>query len=80
MKIRNKSILNRRLINAFPKLTSKVKERRNNIKLKTEEVKSEINSKANEFKEELNEKKGEIKENLIQANKKNNDKNNKNKE
>ena len=45
-----KSMLNRRLINAFPKLTAILKEQKKKIKQKTDEVKEELTSRANEIK------------------------------
>ena len=43
-------MLNRRLINAFPKLTAILKEQKKKIKQKTDEVKEELTSRANEIK------------------------------
>ena len=59
--LRGKSILNRRLINAFPKLTSVLKEQSEKIKQKTIDVKEEISTKATELKEDFNEKANEVK-------------------
>lgn len=61
-----KSILNRRLINAFPKLTAVLKEQSKRIKQKTVEVKEEISNKANEMREDFNEKKAEVKDEINQ--------------
>lgn len=44
--LRNKSILNRRLIEAYPDLQAKIKMRKEEIKKKTEAVKEEIKRKA----------------------------------
>ena len=57
-----KSILNRRLINAFPKLTAILKEQGERLKQKTNEVREEITNKANEVKEDFNDYANEIKE------------------
>lgn len=59
--LRGKSILNRRLINAFPKLTAVLKEQSEKIKQKTMDVKEEISTKATELKEDFNEKANEVK-------------------
>lgn len=55
--LRNKSFLNRRLIDAFPKITMISKK----IKEKTAEVKEGIATKANEMKEDFTEKANEVK-------------------
>lgn len=52
--LRGKSILNRRLVNAFPKLTAILKEQSEKIKKKTKEVKEDISNRANEMKEDFN--------------------------
>ncbi len=59
-----KSILNRRLINAFPKLTAILKEQGERIKQKTSEVKDEIANKANEVREDISGYATEMKEGL----------------
>ena len=64
--LRGKSILNRRLINAFPKLTAILKEHGEKIKQKTAEVKEELTNKAMEMKEDLNEKASEVKADLTE--------------
>lgn len=51
-----KSILDRRLINAFPELQAKIKEKKEELKKKTQEVKEEVKQKVEEVKEELNKK------------------------
>lgn len=61
-----KSILNRRLINAFPKLTAVLKEQSKRIKQKTVEVKEEISNKANEMREDFNERAIEVKDEINQ--------------
>ena len=61
-----KSVLNRRLINAFPKLTTVLKEQSKRIKQKTVEVKEEISNKANEMREDFNEKTAEVREEINQ--------------
>ena len=64
--LRGKSVLNRRLINAFPELTATLKERKEKIKQKTKEIKGEIVNKANEVRNDLTDKAGEIKEEILQ--------------
>lgn len=64
--LRGKSVLNRRLINAFPELTATLKERKEKIKQKTKEIKGEIVNKANEVKNDLTDKAVEIKEEISQ--------------
>lgn len=64
--LRGKSILNRRLINAFPKLTAVLKEQSKRIKQKTVEVKEEISNKANEMREDFNERAIEVKDEINQ--------------
>lgn len=64
--LRGKSVLNRRLVNAFPKLTAILKEQGERIKQKTNEVKEEITTKANEVKEEFNDRASEMKEEFTQ--------------
>lgn len=61
-----KSILNRRLINAFPKLTAILKEQGERIKQKTNEVKEGITNKANEVREDLSDYANEMKEGITQ--------------
>lgn len=43
--LRNKSVLNRRLINAYPNLQTVLKKKKEEIKRKTDEIKEEIKSK-----------------------------------
>lgn len=62
--LKGESVLNRRLINAFPKLTAILKEQGEKIKKKTSEVKEEITSKANEVKEDITDYANEVKEGL----------------
>lgn len=64
--LRSKSILNRRLINAFPKLTAILKEQGDRLKQRTNEVREEITNKANEVKEDLTDKANEVKEEITQ--------------
>ena len=64
--LRGKSILNRRLINAFPELTAIIKERKEQIKQKTKEIKGDIVNKANEVRNDLTDKAEEIKEEISQ--------------
>ena len=54
--LRSKSILNRRLVNAFPKLKSTLKTKSEIIKQKTVVVKEELANKANEIKNTIKEK------------------------
>lgn len=51
--LRGKSILNRRLINAFPEFTATLKERKKQIKQKTQEIKDDLEIKAEEVKAKL---------------------------
>lgn len=60
--LRNKSFLNRRLIDAFPNFTAILKEQSEKIKKKTAEVKEDVVNKANEVKEDLTNKVVELKE------------------
>ena len=64
--LRGKSFLNRRLIDAFPKLTAVLKEQSERIKQKTLDVKEELSNKANEMKEDFNEKAEEVKTEINQ--------------
>ena len=64
--LKNKSILNRRLVNAFPKLTATLKEHSEKIKQKTSEMKEEITNKANEMKEDFTERANMVKEEFNQ--------------
>lgn len=60
--LKDKSILNRRLVNAFPKLTAILKEKSEIIRQKTNEMKEDIATKANEMKEDFNEYVNDAKE------------------
>lgn len=62
--LKGNSILNRRLVNAFPKLTAILKEKSEIIKQKTLDVKEEISTKAVEMKEDFTEKANEVKEEM----------------
>lgn len=62
--LKGKSILNRRLINAFPKLTAILKKQAETIKQKTNEVKEGITNKASEVKEDITNKANEMKEDI----------------
>ncbi len=69
--LKDKSILNRRLVNAFPKLTAILKEKSEIIRQKTNEMKEDIVIKANEMKEDFNgyvndakEKAGKVKDSV----------------
>ena len=64
--LKNKSILNRRLVNAFPKLTATLKEHSGKIKQKTAEMKEELTNKANEMKEDFTERANVVKEEFNQ--------------
>ena len=64
--LKGKSILNRRLINAFPKWTAILKEQGEKIKKKTNEVKEEISSKAYEMKEDISDYANGVKEEITQ--------------
>lgn len=59
--LKGKSILNRRLINAFPEFRAILKERREQIKQKTQEIKEDLENKAEEIKEDLSQKAEEVK-------------------
>lgn len=62
----SKSALNRRLVNAFPKLTAILKEQGERIKQRTNEVKEDITSRANEMREDLSDYANEVKEGITQ--------------
>lgn len=62
--LQGKSVLNRRLVNAFPKLTAILKEQSERIKQKTSEVKEGITNKANEMKEDLNDYAHEVRDGI----------------
>ena len=64
--LKNKSVLNRRLVNAFPKLTATLKKHSEKIKQKTSEMKEEITNKANEMKEDFTERANMVKEEFNQ--------------
>lgn len=64
--LKGKSILNRRLINAFPKWTAIIKEQSEKIKQKTNEVREEISTRAYEMKEEINDYANGVKEEISQ--------------
>ena len=64
--LKNKSILNRRLVNAFPKLTATLKEHSKKIKQKTAEMKEGLTNKANEMKEDFTERANVVKEEFNQ--------------
>ena len=68
--LRDKSFLNRRLIDAFPKLTAILKEHGEKIKQKTAEVKEELTNKAMEMKEDFSEKANEVKADLTEKSEK----------
>ncbi len=65
--LRGKSFLNRRLVNAFPKLTATLKKHTEKIKQKTVEMKDGITNKANEMKEDFTQRASEVKEELNQT-------------
>lgn len=67
--LQQKSILHRRLINAYPKLQAvkiKIKEKTEELKQYTEEMQNNLQEKGEQIKENLNQKGSEIKENLTQ--------------
>lgn len=68
--LRGESFLNRRLVDAFPKLTAILKEHGEKIKQKTAEVKEELTNKAMEMKEDLNEKASEVRADLTEKSEK----------
>lgn len=57
--LRGKSILNRRLIDAYPNLQAKIEKKKEEIKEKTEEIKEDIKNKIEEKKSYLTKKKSE---------------------
>ena len=59
--LKGKSILNRRLINAFPKWTAILKEQSEKIKQKTNEMKEDFNEYANGVKEEISQRADNVK-------------------
>ncbi len=64
--LKGKSILNRRLINAFPKWTAIIKEQSEKIKQKTNEMKEEISNKAYEMREDISDYASCVKEEITQ--------------
>lgn len=58
--LRNKSFLNRRLIDAFPNFTTILKEKSKELKRKTAEVKEEFTNKANDVQKKINNKANEV--------------------
>ena len=54
--LRNKSFLNRRLIEAFPDFTTILKEKGEELKRKTAEVKEELTNRANDVQKKINDK------------------------
>lgn len=58
--LRNKSLLNRRLINAFPNFTTILKEKGEEIKRKTAEVKEELTNKASDVQKKINDKANDV--------------------
>ncbi len=67
--LRDKSFLNRRLIDAFPKLTAIIKANSEKIKQRTEEIKEDFNEKASEVKAEINEKTEKVKDGIQKTSK-----------
>lgn len=65
--LQQKSILHRRLINAYPKIQAvkfKIKEKKEKIKKRSEEIQNNIEEKSNLIKENIEQKNKEIKEKL----------------
>lgn len=62
--LRGKSVLNRRLINAYPDLKAIIKKKKEEIRQKVEEVKDDIKEKTEEVKDEVKQKLGETKEDI----------------
>lgn len=60
--LQDKSVLNRRLVNAFPKLTTILKEKGELIKQKTNEMKEDFSVYAQEVKEEITNKAEAVKD------------------
>ena len=65
--LRQKSILHRRLINAYPKIQAvkfKIKEKKQEIKKYSEEIQNNIEEKSNLIKEQIEQKSNELKEEI----------------
>lgn len=58
--LRNKSFLNRRLIDAFPDFTTILKEKGEKLKKKTAEVKEELTNKASDVQKKINDKASDV--------------------
>lgn len=58
--LRNKSFLNRRLIDAFPDFTTILKEKGEELKRKTAEVKEELTNKASDVQKKINDKASDV--------------------
>ena len=65
--LRQKSILHRRLINAYPKIQAvkfKIKEKKQEIKKYSEEIQNNIEEKSNLIKEQIEQKSNKVKEKI----------------
>ncbi len=62
--LRNKSFLNRRLIDAFPDFTTILKEKGEKLKKKTAEVREELTNKANDVQKKINDKASDVQQKI----------------
>ena len=62
--LRNKSFLNRRLIEAFPDFTTILKEKGEELKRKTAEVKEELTNRANNVQKKINDKASNVQQKI----------------
>lgn len=65
--LQEKSVLHRRLINAYPKIQAvkfKIKEKKEKIKERGKEIQDNIEERSNKIKESIEQKNAEIKEKL----------------
>ena len=62
--LRNKSFLNRRLIEAFPDFTTILKEKGEKLKRKTAEVKEELTNRANDVQKKINDKASNVQQKI----------------
>ena len=62
--LRNKSFLNRRLIEAFPDFTTILKEKGEELKRKTAEVKEELTNRANDVQKKINDKASNVQQKI----------------
>ena len=62
--LRNKSFLNRRLIEAFPDFTTILKKKGEELKRKTAEVKEELTNRANDVQKKINDKASNVQQKI----------------